>query len=324
MPIPFGMLHYLEALLEHRSVSKAAEVLGISAPAMSRALQRCRDAVGDALLVRTGNAMVLTPRAEEIAHELRVHLGALRVSLGPRRAGRVRADRTLRIRGDTSVALVLAAPLARHLAQRVDDADVAFLAEGEEDVESTREGRVDLDVGSMDATSAEVRQRFLFEDEMVGVAARVAAGDSRPSVSGRDSVDPASARALSQEWSLECFCAIGHVAVSRRGIPSGPIDAALGGLGVARRIEACVPDYVTAAFLAAEMGLVTYAPRVVARWLERRLDLRVFRLPFDVPPIRIGMSWHARMQEDPLHVALRQSVVDASADIAVLDRRDAL
>ena len=90
-----GLLLALDALLEERSVSGAAARCGMTQSGMSHALSQLRQMLGDELLVRSGNRMHLTPRAERMAAELRLGLGQLERCLAeeavfdPARAQRV-------------------------------------------------------------------------------------------------------------------------------------------------------------------------------------------------------------------------------------------
>lgn len=63
-PGDLSQLVTLDALLQEESVSGAGRRLGLSTPAVSHALARLRERLGDPLLVRAGRSMVLTPRAE--------------------------------------------------------------------------------------------------------------------------------------------------------------------------------------------------------------------------------------------------------------------
>ena len=70
-PSDLSLLSTLDALLQEGSVTGAARRVGLSTPAMSHALARVRERLGDPLLVRAGRGMVLTPRAQ--AMKERVH-----------------------------------------------------------------------------------------------------------------------------------------------------------------------------------------------------------------------------------------------------------
>jgi DNA-binding transcriptional LysR family regulator len=76
-----NLLAVFEAVLAEGSISRAADRLGLSQPAVSNALARMRKATGDRLFVRLANAMVPTPYAQGIADPIRQALTTIRVSL---------------------------------------------------------------------------------------------------------------------------------------------------------------------------------------------------------------------------------------------------
>ena len=75
--IDLNLLRALQPLLEERHVSRAAKRSFLSQPAMSRALDRLRDAFGDPLLVRSGRAYERTPRGERVLREIETIMGRL-------------------------------------------------------------------------------------------------------------------------------------------------------------------------------------------------------------------------------------------------------
>lgn len=107
--LDLNLLRTLEVLIEERQVSRSALRLGVGQPAVSHALGRLRRHFGDALLVRQGQEMVLTPRAEELAGPLRQVLAAVRRLTGPAHFDPARAEGQLRI-ACTDFALAIVMP----------------------------------------------------------------------------------------------------------------------------------------------------------------------------------------------------------------------
>ena len=77
-----NLLVALQILLEERNVTRAAERLSVSQPALSKTLQKLRDSFEDELFTRTAHGLVPTPRAEELAHELPALLESVERVLG--------------------------------------------------------------------------------------------------------------------------------------------------------------------------------------------------------------------------------------------------
>ena len=285
----YALLSHLAALLDAGSVSGAAKRQGLSTPAMSHALSKLRERIGDPLLVRAGVGMVLTPRASQLREELPHALDRVRELLSPPASGRLRMSRPFRIRSSDAVPALLALPLLDALRSSIDGVSLVFVPEGHEDVEDLRSGGVDLDIGVQSDRSSDLMVRGLFTDTMVAVAAK-----------GHEVV-----RA---RGGLDAFCRASHVVVSRRGEACGPLDAALEKLGRSRHVAVVVGGYLDAALLAANGALVALLPSRLAQGLALALPLEAFTPPVALPPLRVGLSWHKRMQDDPAHRVLRETV----------------
>ena len=146
-PYDYSLLSHLAALLDTGSVSGAAKRQGLSTPAMSHALSKLRERIGDPLLVRAGVGMVLTPRAAALRADLPHALDRVRELLSPPERGRLRMSRPFRIRSSDAVPALLALPLLEALRASIDGVSLVFVPEGDEDVEDLRSGGIDLDIG---------------------------------------------------------------------------------------------------------------------------------------------------------------------------------
>jgi DNA-binding transcriptional LysR family regulator len=115
--INLNLLLVFEALLEEKSVSRAAVRIGLSQPAVSNALTRLRELFGDPLFHRTSRGMRPTPRAIELAGPLRIGLSQLRSALAERpRFDPSASNRTLRIAMTDYAELTVLGPLLRRIA----------------------------------------------------------------------------------------------------------------------------------------------------------------------------------------------------------------
>ncbi len=291
----FDLLPHLEVLLSTQSVTAAAERQGLSVPAMSRILGKLRQRLGDPLLVRTGNGMVLTPRAAQLRQELAPALQRVRSLMTISAGDRPRMTRPFRLRTSDAVPSVLAQPLLRELQTRVADAALVFVPEGDENVDALRDGEVDLDIGVQDDESAELMVQQLFDEVLVVVTSSELALQS-------------------EQFDLQSFCDMPHVAVSRKGQATGPLDQALAKQGLQRQVAFVVPGYLDAAMLVSRGGYLTLLPRQLALQLGPRLGLRSFVPPLPLPKLRVAQAWHRRMHDDPAHRQLRKAVVRVAKD----------
>ncbi len=286
-----NLLLSLDVLLREQSVSAAARRLGLSAPATSRILTRAREAFGDALLVRAGQRLVLTPRALELRAEIsRVVQDAQRLVRADNPTRLRDVERTLNIRAIDLLAGVYAQPLSQALWSEAPGLTVCFLPQGNKDVADLREGTVDLELGVIGETGPEIKVQQLFVDGFVGVVRR-----GHPLLEGKLSVKRYTQQA--------------HVNVSGSGKRWSPLDDALHQAGHERRkVVLIVNGYHAAISAVLFSDLVATVPGHLARHLAGFLEVVVFALPVRSVPLPISQAWHPRFDADPVHRWLRQCV----------------
>ncbi|KJS62982.1 LysR family transcriptional regulator [Streptomyces rubellomurinus] len=289
-----NLLRALDALLQESSVTRAAERLGTSPAAASRMLGRLRRAVGDPLLVRAGQGLVPTPRALELREEVGALLrdcdGLLRPGAGFEPG---RLHRTFTVQASDLLLARTAGPLAERVRAEAPDVDVVFLSEALEGGPGLRQGLVDVELGVLGHLDPEVRTRRLLRWPLVGVARA-----GHPLFAAR-------------RIDARRFAAAEHIGVSRLGRRHGPIDDALAGLGLRRRVAVVVPGHTAALLLARDTDLVAltladWRPETVAA-----LGLRTFPIPLELAPLDLGMAWHPRNDADPGHRWFREHLAAA-------------
>ncbi|MFD9569188.1 LysR family transcriptional regulator [Streptomyces sp. NPDC059982] len=287
----------LDALLAEQSVTRAAARLRTSPAAMSRTLARLRRVLQDPLLVRAGQAMVPTPRAQSLREEAAAVVRSLGTLLSP---GTGVDPATLRATFALQTADLVGAALAPgllELARReAPGVSLRFRAEELEAGPALRDGRVDLEVGSIDHVDPETRVEELLTLRM---AAAVRSG--HPLAEG--TLTPGR------------LAAAEHVVVSRRGRFTGPLDTALAEHGLVRRVAVVLPGYLAALALAARSDVVCLIPTGPGAGgpsplteVATQLGLRLLDIPLPLPPLTIGMAWHPRHAADAGHHWLRDAV----------------
>jgi DNA-binding transcriptional LysR family regulator len=287
----FNLLVALDVLIEERSVTRAAERLGISAPSLSRTLARIRATVGDPILVRAGRELVPTPRALGLQDRVRrvvEEASALLRPEGPMSFATL--DRQFTIRANEAFAGAFAATLLAKLRAEAPLASLRFAPEGEADDDALREGRIDLDIGALRAMGPEVRVQTVFRDQYVGIA--------RPDHPIFDA--PITPERLS---------GFDQISASRRGRARGPVDSALRDLGLARRIPLIVSSFHAVLFALPNSDLVGLIPRQVLLGVDRlAMKLKTFDLPVPLETVVMAQAWHPRLDNDPAHCFLRAAV----------------
>lgn len=289
-----NLLITLDVLLAEGSVTGAARKLRLSPSAMSRALSRLRETVGDPLLVRAGRALVPTPRAVELRDQVRQLVQDAETVLRPARLLDLeRLKRTFTVRASDGFAESFGAALIERIARAADGVRLRLIRKLDKDSAALRDGIVDLETGVVGkAMGPELRTQPLFRDHFVGI---VRAGDEL----ARGPV------------TAESYAGRNHVAVVRQN-RGGPVDEALKRAGVGRKVVAEVDGYSAALALVRGSDLVATAPFRHTAGL--REGLHCFRLPFDVPEVMISLLWHPRLDGDPAHRWLRECVRSVCAE----------
>lgn len=286
-----NLLIALDALLAEGSVARAARRLRLSPSAMSRTLARLRDATGDPLLVRAGRGLVPTPRALELRERVGplVHEGqavlrpAATLDLG-------KVVRTFTLRTSEGFVETFGPALIARIGAEAPGVRLRFVQKSDKDNAPLREGAVDLETGVVgQASGPELRVQTLFRDRFVGVVRLGHALLAGPITAPR-------------------YANGRHVLASRRGRANGPIDGALGELGLAREIAAVVDGFATALALARASDLIASVPERHTAGL--RAGMHSFALPFATPEVTVAMLWHPRMHADLAHRWLRGCVLD--------------
>ncbi|HTQ14257.1 MAG TPA: LysR family transcriptional regulator [Rhizomicrobium sp.] len=296
--LDMNLLAALDALLAEGSVTGAARCLGLSSSAMSRTLARLRSATGDPLLVRAGRGLVPTPRAAELRDRVHELTRDVRAVLTPdvSHLDVASLERTFSIRASEGFVAALSAPLVAAVTGSAPRVRLRFAPKPEKDARPLRDGEIDLEIGVLGAFAPEIRTLSLFRDRFVGVA-RV----GHPLLSGAK-ITP------------KRYAACAHVVASRKGEFTGPVDVALEELGLQRTTSVVVPGFPDAMRIARHSDLVALVPRScldnsLANDLAETAGLRGFELPVRTPEIVISAMWHPRMDADPAHRWLRDTVV---------------
>lgn len=289
-----NLLITLDALLAEGSVARAARRLRLSPSAMSRSLARLRETLGDPLLVRAGRELVPTPRALELRERVSQLVQGAEAALRPaEKLNLAELVRTFTLRTSEGFVENFGPELIARVGEEAPGVRLRFVQKPDKDSGPLREGAVDLETGVVEKTTApELRVQALFRDRYVGVVRT-----GHPLAEG--AITP-SRYAMGR-----------HIIVSREGLDTGPIDAALQALGLERVIATIVSGFATAVALARASELIASVPETHTGNL--RLGMHSFALPFTMSAFTVSLIWHPRRDADPAHRWLRSCVRDACA-----------
>ena len=296
MPRPdLNLLTTLDVLLAEGSVARAARRLRLSPSAMSRALARLRETMGDPLLVRAGRGLVPTPRALELRERVGQLVQDTEAVLRPaEKLDLKQLVRAFTLRTSEGFVESFGPDLIARASKEAPGVRLSFMQKTDKDSTPLRDGTVDLETGVVgNTTGPEVRAQALFRDRFIGVVRKGHA-------LSKGKITPAR------------YAAGGHILVSRRGLDTGPIDEALKSSGPERQIVTIVGGFSTAVALARASDLIASVPERHTGGL--RAGMFSFSLPFPAPAVTVSLLWHPRLDADPAHRWLRQCVRDACAE----------
>ncbi|MCY7339444.1 MAG: LysR family transcriptional regulator [Sphingomonas bacterium] len=287
-----NLLHTLDVLLSEGSVARAARKLRLSSSAMSRALARLRSVTGDQLLVRAGRGLVPTPRAMEMREKVRLLVEDAHVLLRPTdRLDLLALKRTFTLRTSDGLTETFGPSLIRRVRQEAPGVQLRFVRKLDKDSQGLRDGTVDLETGVVDASiGPEIRTQALFADHYIG-AVRIDHPLARAAVTSADYAS----------WS--------HVIAWRQGLDLGQVDEFLRDVGLSRVIMTTVDGFSAALALARGSDLIATVPDRHTGGL--RDGMHTFPIPLPVREFTISLLWHPRLDGDPAHRWLRETVGDA-------------
>ena len=295
-PLDLNLLPLLDALVQHRSATRAAAAMGLAQPQVSRALARLRAQTGDPLFVRRAGGLEPTQTALALAAAcapaLR-HAAALAAAKAPFDA-RSATDLFRLSMSDYESAALLPA-LFTTLRSEAPGTRMAVVSHPPGEVEHALEhGRIELAVGRFVKPRGTLRHVGLFEETLVA-----AVRSGHPLTRGR--------------MTLARFVDFPHVLVSPggRGEFRGLLDERLEPLGAVRTVVLSVNQFFVAPLVVARSDAVVMLParllRIVAAW-----GLVALPAPIEMPGFRVSMLWRERSQREPAHRWLRQRVKEAA------------
>jgi DNA-binding transcriptional LysR family regulator len=291
-----NLLVALEALMQERSVTRAAKRLAISQSAMSHTLGRLRELLGDELFVRSGQTMVPTPRALEMIEPVREALRKIGTVLRPAVPfDPATAVAVFRVSAFDFAQLALLPGVATALAERAPGIQLVTEPYAHDPSRALGDDTVDLVIG-LQREPQDPCQRALSTERFACVLR-----------SGHE--------ALREPLTPELFAGLSHAVVSPVGRPSGYVDAALAELGLTRHVAFVTPQLLSAALAVSRSDMILTAAERQLRVVAEALKLALLEPPVALPEFRVAMSWHERRTDDPLHGFVRDRILEVAEAI---------
>ena len=282
--VDFNLLKALDALLQERSVTRAAERLSITQPSMSSTLGRLRELFADELLIRTGRMMRPTPLAEALQPRIRQIVADIEdIVVSTTEFDPQRADQSFRILATDYASLVLVQPLMAALATEAPHVRIHLQPRAiTEHAPLLQRGEVDVAIIPREhAHAAGLPNETLFTDRFVAAVWR----------HNRDVKEPLTFAQLDRLPYLS--------------YTFGPVDSLLRELGHRRVPDTLVESFVLGPLLLRGTRQITFVQERLANRLAGTAELRLLTPPFESPELVETMAWHPRSGNDPAHSWLR-------------------
>ena len=277
-----NLLPPLQALLVRKNVTHAANDVGLSQPAMSRALARLRDLLGDPLLVRAAKGFRLTPRAEALLPLVTAALADVKTVFRPPAFEPATAERTIRFAA-SDVQTVLIAPLLQGTMRReAPGIDLRFETYGRDVVTRIEDGRLDFAFALASSPLPPGAASFALAEDRLALVMRYG--------------HPLAHR----PWTVHDYGSVDHVGVSLTDDGLSELDAKLASYGVTRRMVMTAPHFVAALAAVAASDAVTTISRRYARRFSDLFGLEIRDPPFEQTKMTIVLVTSAVRAHDPL------------------------
>ena len=286
--LDLNLLRVFDTVMAEGSLTRAADKLALTQPAVSNAMRRLRHALGDELLVRQGHGVQPTPRAQALWPVVREALGNLQQSLAPAHFDPATAQLTLVLAMADATAGTLVPNLVPILEREAPHITIRIVPL------TTRDPRALLDAETADMAVGH------FPAVLSDLTARAQSGSVVPHEHRRlyDGEYVAVMRKhhplAHMPLTLENYCAARHLLVSFSGRAYGFIDEALATVGLSRRIVLTVNQYTTAVRVVTQSDLVTVLPRHFVPFTAMQEQLQVQPLPMEVQAIHVDALWAKR------------------------------
>ncbi len=307
--LDLNLLRVFDEVMAERSLTRAARNLSLSQPAVSNALRRLRETLGDDLVVRSGQGMAPTARALVLWPIVRDALRQLQASLAPGGFEPATANTTFVLAMADATAAELMPGLVDTLERQAPGVSLRVVPLSTRDPRRLLdEEAVDLAIGHFPSVLADLVVRAQSGDGVAFAHQRL--------YDGQYVCVMRKGNALANgPFTLNRFCAARHMLVSFSGRPYGFIDESLAAIGRKRQIVLTVNQFFTAGRVVANSNLLTVLPKHFLGVTGIAEQLVQRPLPFDVAPVNVDAVWHRRVDAQSAHIWLRQAVL-LSASLA--------
>jgi DNA-binding transcriptional LysR family regulator len=305
--LDLNLLRVFDEVMAERNLTRAANNLAMTQPAVSNALKRLRDAVGDDLLVRAGYGVEPTPRALALWPIVREALTSLRATIAPQGFDPKVGKHSFVLSMADSTAALAIPPLVREIEAMKANITLRVLPLTTRDPRALLEaGTIDLAIGFFPAAVAAVAQHSMQSDAPDTFHHTQLYEGEYKCVLRKG--HPLLSQLKKGGLTLDQYCSAHHLLVSFSGRPFGFIDEALADINRTRAVVLTVNQFFTAGGVVANSDLLTVLPRHFLASTGMMDQLVSLPLPFPAPVVRVDLLWHRHHHNNPAQKWLREMI----------------
>lgn len=306
--IDLNLLVYFSVLLREGNVTKAAEHLGLSQPAMSNGLRRLRKVFNDPLLVRTSNGMMPTDKAKELQPQVQNVLSQIELFMQPTIEFEPHSSKRLfRVMASDYAETTLLPRVRLRMAKEAPDTALDILTPSDVTFQDIELGNVDLVMNRFDQLPQSLHLSVLWADNFSCVM--------REDNPLRDGFD------------LDKYLLGTHVWVNKTGMgvatgvnpddiqKLGWVDVALDKLGKRRNIGVYTRHYISAIQLTQQQDLIATVASRSTHLVKHFQNLAILPAPFAIPKIELHMVWSPLLHHNIAHKWFRNVIREVAQEI---------
>jgi len=297
--IDLNLLVVFNQLLVERRVSKVADNLGVSQPAVSNSLAKLRKLFGDELFLRTPKGMEPTPYADQLAESVSYALAMIHSGVNQRTSFDPATERRSFTVGMTDIGEIVFLPeLIARVKREAPGIALSTVRNAAINLRDELEsGKVDMAIGLLPQLKAGFFQRRLFKQRYVCLMRRGHRLDKK-------------------RITLAEYAGAEHLVVVSAGTGHGKVDELLQRSGIERTVQLTVPHYVSVGHILQRSELITTVPEKLADRLLEPFSLAKVAHPAKLPEVAINAFWHAKYHRAPANRWLRSVVFELFGETA--------
>ena len=300
--IDLNLLVFFDALMREKSVSRAAETLEISQPALSNALSRLRKQLNDPLFIRASHGMLPTEKALELHKPIQEALAQLHTALMPSRPFEPSQTAvSFTIASMDTIVYPLMARVISRLQKLAPEISLTLVPLSMGTSDMLDKGFIDfvIDAFMEGGLSDAFHKRKLMDDSLVCVCRA-----DHPYLTHYG------------ELSMEAYMAYPHLRISRTGVGRGASDSFLKKKGKQRFVQVeCKQNALVPIYLVLDSDLIATVPLSTARYFASHIPISISPSPLDLPHFDIEMMWGPIKHHNLGHQWIRQLIVDEANEL---------